>query len=226
MAFSKTNLITSFTGTLLVASFSSATMAAGMSSPSKRAERTEISFQVRYHDSVSMTTKSDINIDVNSDVSWAFGVGYNFSENLAFDFDVGWGDTGYTGTFIDENNTQQTYSNRLSSSNTNFGLTYNFLAKRFTPFIGASIGWAFLDSNIRDGKDQIYCEPIFPFYCFAFTPTKTSTEFTYGATLGVRFDVSKQMFFKGGVGTKWVDLGNARSTPSATIYHFTVGYMF
>lgn len=199
--------------------------AASLSSPSHRTNATEVSFQIRNIDSLQLKNDKNVEIDIDSSIGWAFGIGRHFTEKWAFNFDIAWSDANYKANFIKEG-TPRTYSNRMYSSTTNFGGTYHFLAKRFTPFIGASIGWAFVDSNIRDGGDLIYCSPFFPYYCYPYTPTKSTTEFTYGAQIGLRFDVTNQLFFKASAGEQWVDYSGSTSTPESIIYRFEVGAMF
>lgn len=222
----KMNLLNRFTLFFLFFSFTLTASAASLFSPSHRSDRMQVSFQIRDVDPINMTTDKDVEIDVNGTVGWAFGVGYNFTENWEFNFDIAWSDASYSATFTDTNGDPKAYSNRIYSSTTNFAATYNFTNKRLTPYVGASVGWAFVDSNIRDGRDGVYCDPFYYYYCYSYTPTKNTTEFTYGAQAGLRFDANNQLFFKLGVDNQWIDFSNVKSAPSATVYRFEVGFMF
>jgi hypothetical protein len=222
----KLNLIKYFTFVVLFLNYAITVDAAGLSSQSKRAGRMELSFQTRYLNSMQVSTNKGVDVDLDSSIGWAFAFGYNHTKNWAFNFDIAWSDANYTGTFTDGNGDKRSYSNRLYSSTTNFGAIYHFSGKRFTPFIGATLGWAFVDSNIRDGSDEIYCSPFFPYYCYAYTPTKNSTEFTYGALVGLRFEASDSLFFKGSIGNQWIDLSQTTSTPDNIVYRLEIGFMF
>lgn len=199
--------------------------AGSLSSPSHRGNSTEVSFQIRDTGSLQLTNNNGAEVDIEGAVGWGFGIGHNFTEKWAFNFDMAWNDADYKASFIDKDGVARTIRNTMYTNAMNFGGTYYFLAKRFTPFVGATIGWAFVDSNIRDGRDQLFCDPFF-YYCSYYTPTKSSTEFTYGALVGLRFDVNDKMFLKVSAGQQWIDFGGTVSATDSTTYRFEIGAMF
>jgi len=207
---------------------SSAVAADDLMSLSDRKDRWEFSFQTRYLDSVELEFEGGAEATLNEELGWAFGLGYNYSEHWAFNFDMGWGDVGYSGAYTDENNVPAETSGHIYSSSANFGGIYHFTAKRFTPFIGASIGWTFIDTNIQNGPPQTGCwyYPYWGYICDTYIPTKTTTEFNYAALLGLRFDINNKVFLKASAGKNWLNSSHATSTPDITTYKFDIGFMF
>jgi len=228
MKNNKNTILRRMMGILLLFVLAVANSAADLDSVSHRTDRWEASFQIRYLDSIDIGFTGGAEANLNAELGWSLGMGYNFSENWAFNFDIGWSDIGYSGTRIDSNGTPETVSGTLFTSSSNFSAIYNFSAKRFTPFVGTSIGWTFVDTNIPDGLPQTACwyDPWWGYVCDTYVPTRTSTEFSYGAVVGLRFDVKNNLFFKTSIGKQWMDFGSATSTPDFTIYRFDVGVMF
>jgi len=228
MIYKNNNLLKYLVGIVFIFGFSIASSEAGLDSPSKRTDRWEGSFQIRYLDSIDIGFNGGAEANLNEELSWALGLGYNYTEHWAFNFDIGWNNVGYAGTRINDNGNPQTVSGALYTSNTNFSGIYNFSAKRFTPFVGASIGWTFVDTNIPNGLPQTVCwyDPWWGYICDSTVPTKTTTEFTYGAILGLRFEVNKSMFLRASAGKQWIDFNSAAGTPDFTSYRFDIGFMF
>lgn len=166
--------------------------------------------------------------DISGDLGWTFGFGYNFNEKLALDFDLGWNSMSYTGTRILDNGTPEKFGGRLDTSSTRFNLIYHFLDKRLTPYITGNIGWTWIDSNIPSGPPGTVCwwDPWFGWICGPYQPTYTSTEFTYGTSLGLRFDAGRAIFFRGSIGKQWVDMNTDSGTPDFTNYRFEFGWLF
>ena len=202
--------------------------AAGLGDTSKRGNSWEASFQTRYIDSVDIDFEGGAKASLNDNLGWAIGIGYNFDKNWAVNFDIGWSEVGYSGTRIDDNSNPQTVSGTLNTSSFNINSIYHFSPKRFTPFIGASVGMTFIDTNIPNGDSQTVCwyDPWWGYICESYNPTKTTSEFNYGAVVGLRFEVTNNLFFSGSYGKQWIDFSNAASTTNLDIYRFSVGFMF
>ncbi len=230
MNYQTNKLLKYFISILLLCCFSVlvSVSAAGLDSSSNRTGHWEASFQTNFLDSINVGFTGGAEANINDDMSLGFGIGYNYSEHWAFNFDFGWNNVGYSGTRINTNGNPQTVSGTLFTSSTNFGGIYHFSAKRFTPFVGASMGWTFVDTNIPNGVPQTVCwyDPWWGYICNNSVPTKTTTAFSYGAIAGLRFELDKNLFLRGGVGKKWIDFNNATGTPDFTSYRFDIGFMF
>ena len=208
----------------------SPSQAKGLMSLSDREYTWELSLQTKYADSTSIDFDGGASADLNSSWDWGFGFGYNFTENWAFNFDINWGSTNYEGIRVldDGQNTKESISGTLSSSSSDFRAVYHFMDKRFTPFVGASLGWIYIDTNIPTGPPQTSCwyDPWMGYICSTYQPTKAGTEFSYTANVGVRFDLTDAFFLRASAGKRWIDFDNASGTPDITMYRFDMGFMF
>jgi len=209
-------------GVILTVGFSTCLAA----QPSHRAENWQGFMSANYLNSETIKFDNGSKAEINGDMGWIFGFGYNFNENLALDMELGWNSVSYTGTRVQTSPpaTDQ-FSGWLDTTSTRFNLTYNFMAKTFTPFVSANIGWAWIDTNIPAGPGGIWCDP-WTGWCAPYQPTYSKSEFGYGAALGVRFDVKDNLFLRGIIGEQWVDVNGADSTPSFTNYRFDFGMLF
>ncbi len=213
---------------LFLMAFSGVAFSADIMSLSDRKDRWEISFQTKYIESKQINFDGGSDATINEDYAFGFGVGYNFDEHWALDFDLNWGDVNYSGTRVLENGNKETVYGNLYSNSMVFTGIYNFMKKRFTPFVGVSAGLTYIDTNIPTGPPQTGCwyDPWWGYICDTFQPTLTSTEFTYGASAGFRFDVKDNVFLRFTAGKKWIDYSQASSSSGFTNFRFDVGLMF
>ena len=167
--------------------------------------------------------------DINKESSIAFGFGYNVNANVELDVQFLSSNANYTTTAIPVNpiETPIKGSASLYTSSINFGFTYNLLKGPFTPYVSANIGSTYIDSGIPTGKiiTSCYWYPYYGYICGPITQTYTSTEFNYGAGIGLRYDFNRKVYIKGGVAKNYVDI-NSSNTADFTTYRFTFGFMF
>jgi len=215
-----------FIATLLLSLLLSAESQAA---PGNRTGAWQISLIPSFTNSKSIQFDSGASADINEHSGLAFAIGYNYSDHLEIDLDFGAGNANYVGTRIlaDGNNTPDKYNGTFYSSHMNLGLTYNFLASRFTPFVKGNIGLSYIDSGIPTGDYGTVCwwDPWWGYYCGPYARTYTTSDFSYGADLGLRFDITNKVFIKGSVGKTYIDLDTA-GTPDFTQYKFTIGFSF
>ena len=92
--------------------------------------------------------------------------------------------------------------------------TWNLLARPLTPFLTASAGVIFLDTNLGAEPPANACW-IYPWYgevCGDQVPSNTLTRFTYGIGAGLRYDLpGQQGFLRALVGAEWIDFREALS---------------
>lgn len=226
------NTVLSLTCLVLVSAFTSSFAADGSAGPgsaSHREGKWQGYFGGNYTNSTSIDFNGGASADIDGDLGFIFGLGYNFTEKLALDFDMGWVSVSYKGTRENANTSaRETFGGTMDASSTRFNLTYNFMAKRLTPFIAGNIGWTWIDSNIPSGPSTGGCwwDPWYGYICSSFQPTYGATEFTYGGSLGVRYDVNNTLFLRGLVGKQWLDVSTANGTPDFTSYRVDIGFMF
>jgi opacity protein-like surface antigen len=212
--------------------FSSAGAETPLMNLSNRAGGFEVLLQSNYIDSKSFEGQNGSSADVQDSWGWGFGFGYNFSENWAFNFDIGWRSANFDATLIVEdqddpaNSGPKRYAGRLDTSSSLFSATYNFMDRRFTPFVSGTLGWTFIDTNIPTGPPQNWCwwDPWLGYICSSYVPTRSETDFTYGGGLGVRFDVTRTMFLRASYNKLWIDFKNASAEDFDTI-RLDIGFL-
>jgi hypothetical protein len=196
--------------------------------PGNRTGQWQISLIPSYTDSKSIQFEGGAEADINSHSGFAIGIGYNFSDYVELDFDIGSANSNYTGTRLsDDGNETEKYNGTYYASHMNLGLTYNFIASRLTPFVKGNLGLSYVDSGIPTGNIGTVCwyDPWWGYYCGPYAQTYTSSDLIYGADLGLRFDITSKVFLKGSVGKSYIDFDNS-STTDFTVYRFIVGFSF
>ena len=167
--------------------------------------------------------------DINKRSTIAFGFGYNINHHIELDLSFASSNANYTSTIISggDPSTTETSTNSLYTSSINFGFTYNLLKKPFTPYVSAKIGSTYIDSGIPTGNIDTGCwyYPYWGYVCGPVAQTYTSTEFNYGAALGLRYDFNRKLFIKGDVGKNYIDF-DISNTPGFITYRLIFGFMF
>lgn len=200
-----------------------------------RAEKWQIYLAPQFTNSKLLQFDNGAEADINEHSSWAFGIGYNVSEHIELNLAFSAGNSNYSGTRIIDNtpedpdnpNGPQSFTANLYTSTIKFDFTYNLLKSDLTPFIAANIGSTYIDSGVPTGNIITGCwwDPWWGYICYPTTQTYTSTEFTYGASLGVRYDFNRKLFIKAGASRNYLDI-NSSNTADFTTYQFAFGLMF
>jgi hypothetical protein len=163
-------------------------------------------------------------------VGWGLGLAYHMSNHLSFGGDIQWSTVNFNGTVNPAaGNGNNSFSGRGSvySNTIDLNATYFFLEGPITPFVIGTIGSTYIDSNIPDGPPQNVCwyYPWYGYYCGTTAPTKAATYFSYGAGLGLRADVSRQMFVA--AQADWLQLQyGAGGNPQFMSWRFDLGFRF
>ncbi len=167
--------------------------------------------------------------DINSRSSLGFGLGYNLNKNLELTFMFSSSSANYTGTRVLDNaaKTQERFTANMYTSSLSFGVTYNLFSTPFTPYVSANIGSTYTDSGIPTGNIGTVCwwDPWWGYICGPYAQTYTSTDLTYGAGIGLRYDFNRKFYIKGGVSQSYIDI-NSSNTADFTAYQFIIGFMF
>ncbi|MFV2055589.1 MAG: outer membrane beta-barrel protein [Thiohalomonadales bacterium] len=213
--------------TLTVFLFASQSINAASNPKSDRTNNWEFNFGLDYLKSKSVGGDRGSKADLTSDSGFAMGFGFNFSEKLLLAFDANWHSPSYSGTRVldDGNGTTEQINGRIDTSNIGARGYYHFLDNRFTPFVSASMGWTFVDSNIPTGEGGTGCwwDYYWGYVCNTYALTYTSTKFSYGVGLGLRMDLNRSMFIRGSVDKTWLDYDTSGSVDNLS-YRFEVGF--
>jgi len=155
-----------------------------------------------------------------TDVGWGLGLNwaYNFDSHWSAGIEGSWGWADYTANVAPGTGatTSRNYNSSIDTGLLRFVGTYNFSPNQFTPFVTAGLGAVYIDTNIPSGPSTSTCwwYPYWGYVCGTSTPTKSSTEFTYNAGIGVRWDAPRpnSFFLRGLYNREWVDFGGYAGT--------------
>lgn len=195
-----------------------------------RAGSWEWSFAAVYQDSASSGAAGGSNLRLDNELGLGFGFGYNFTDKLALSGDFEWLRPDFSATIISDEVVpqQQTINHTMSQFNGRIKGTLTFLSSPLSPYVEAGLGWSYFDSNVADGPPITGCwwHPWWGYICENFYSTFSSTEFTYGGALGLRYVMRGGMTLKLSVNQYWVDAGNAGGDPELNAARLEVGWTF
>jgi opacity protein-like surface antigen len=193
--------------------------------PGHRANTWEFQVPVTYSQSWNGNGEGGSNVDVNSVFGLGLGFGYNFTDHFQLGGSLNWGSRSYDATIVNTDGTNKKATGTLESSTIALNATYFLLATGLTPYVSAGIGSTFLDSNIPNGQGSTGCwwDPWWGYICNSYTPTKTETDLSYTAGLGVRWDVNRVLSLQAGYDRMWIETSKSQ-TPE--ISNWTLGFVF
>jgi opacity protein-like surface antigen len=169
-----------------------------------------------------------------TDVGWGLGLNwaYNFTNNLSAGIEASWGTADYHATVAPGTGAPgfRTYDSSIDTGLLRAVGTYNFMQNQFTPFVTAGLGAVYIDTNIPTGPTTPVCwwYPYWGYVCGGSTPTKSATEFTYNAGVGIRWDAPRpnSFFFRGLYNREWVDFGGYAGTIGWNQFRLDFGIKF
>jgi hypothetical protein len=206
--------------------FSVAAVAVDYSNPSssERAGKVDIFFTPSWMNATSFSGPGGSSVDVSSHSSFGFGIAYNLTNNWEFGLLFNGGSSNYTATSVQADGTQQKYSNTMYTSTVAATAAYNFMSGPLTPYVGANVGFTYIDSNIPTGNWGSGCwyDPWWGEVCGNYPTAYTSSNLSYGADIGIRYDINS-VCLKAGVGKNFIDWD---STIDTLFYNFQIGFMF
>ena len=191
---------------------------------SARAEKWEIFLAPMWMDDMKVDGDHGSSADLNGRSALGLGFAYNINNHFEVGMLFNASSGSYSATVVKDDGTRQSYNGTMYSSSVLLGGTYNFLEGPLTPYVGADIGSTYIDSNIPTGNTIGGCwwDPWWGYVCSQYPETYTSTNFSYGFDLGVRYDLEK-VYFKAGVGKNYIDASNAFDV---TLYSLIFGFKF
>lgn len=193
-----------------------------------RSEKWAFFLAPTFINSKSLQFDNGATADINERSSLGFGIGYNLNLNIELSLMFSTANGNYVGTRIEDGtNTPQRFTANMYTSSINFGFTYNILKGPFTPFISANLGTNFIDSGIPTGNISTGCwwDPWWGYTCYPIADTYSSTEFSYGAGAGLRYDFNRKLYVKGGVTQNYLDISST-NTADFTSWQLIFGFMF
>jgi opacity protein-like surface antigen len=176
--------------------------------PGGRGGSWEFILPLIYTDSTTVNGQGGSNVRINADWNTGFGFGYNLNDNIQINGLFTWSYRSYDATRVDATtgNTSR-YSNYMDTSTIGVNGVYYLLGGNFTPFISAGIGYTYIDTNIQNGLASSNCwwDPWYGYVCSSYVPTKTESDWSYNAGIGIRYDVNRSFAFQGSYNKMWIE---------------------
>ncbi len=195
-----------------------------------RAGAWEWSFAAIWQDSASSGAEGGSNLKLDGELGLGINFGYNFTNKLYLGADLEWLSPDFKATLVEDapNPETQTIRHTMSQFNGRIKGTLTFLESPLSPFVEVGIGWSYFDSNVADGPPITGCwwHPYWGYICENFYNTFSSTEFSYGGALGLRYILRGGMTVKLSVNQYWIDVGNAGGDPELNAARLEFGWSF
>lgn len=199
-----------------------------------RAGTWETRLDITYQNSSDWDFAGGTTAEIDSDTSLLLGMSYHMTDQLELGGNVTFGQTDYDADIATDLDGDQVTDGAISVSGEYestallFDATWNFMPGDFSPFVSASAGWSWIDTNIATEPPQTGCwwDPWWGYVCTTFQDTKSLDGFTYGFDVGARYDISDTFAIHGSYRMMWVDLDNASGTPDLDGFRLGVGWKF
>ena len=183
-----------------------------------------------YQDSSDSGADRGSRLEVDSQLGLGFNIGYNFNNKFSLGADFEWLRPDYRATLVsDEDPTDTTViDHELTQFNGRLKGTWNITDGPLTPYLELGLGWSGFDSNVVDGPPITGCwwDPWWGYVCSNFYNTFSSTEFTYGGALGLRYTMRGGMFWKLSVNHYVLDVGGSGAEPELNAARLEIGWGF
>jgi len=216
------------TKTLSLAALTLVLLAAATAADAQDREgRWEFTLGTFYQLGVALDGEEESTLDTDDDFGFSIGGGYNFSERLATNFALQWADVGYDADIVEEDGGVRGINGSYDAFALAVNGIFNLTEGPLTPYVGAGIGWTWVDSNIPDGLPSTGCwwDPWWGYVCYTTYPTKTESAFSYQAVAGIRYDFDST-FIRLNYTCQWLDFGSFDSTPRFDVIGLDFGWMF
>jgi hypothetical protein len=195
-----------------------------------RANTWDFSLGGIYQSGQKSTGKGGSSLDLKSELGFTFGMGYNFTDKLALGADFGFLRPDYTAIVVDAEDPGNTLriNHTLTQFDFRFKGTYNFLDGPFTPFVELGLGWTNIDSNVVKGDPVTGCwwHPYWGYICQDYYLTFSGTYFSYGGSLGLRYEFGGNSFIRADYTIYQLDIGGDVSNTQLDSIKVQYGWRF
>jgi opacity protein-like surface antigen len=215
---------------IFIAGLAFALLAGAVSADAQDREgRWEFTLGTFYQLGTSVDGEEGSTLDTDNEFGFALGGGYNFSDRFATTFAMQWSGIGYDAVASSDEGGEVGISGTYDALTLTGNLVYHFTDSQLTPYVGAGIGWTWIDTNIPNGPPSTGCwwDPWWGYVCYTDYPTASTDAFSYQATLGLRYTFdSDSTFLRLGWTSQWMDFDNASSTPRFDVIVLDFGWIF
>jgi hypothetical protein len=191
-----------------------------ISDAQNRARTWEWSVAGLYQDSKNMGGENGSSLRIDGAAGLGFNLSYNLTNKFAVGVDLDWLRPDYRAELVDDEAfpiETTVIDHEFSQFNGRIKGTFNFSEGPLTPYVEGGFGWSYFDSNVADGPPLTGCywHPYWGYICNNYYSTFTETSFSYGAGLGLRYQMPGGTFVKGSYNV-W-DLDSLGSAEDSTI---------
>ncbi|MDH5172379.1 MAG: porin family protein [Gammaproteobacteria bacterium] len=192
--------------------------------PGERAGHWDTSLMINWVEGESLNFDGDGEGTIKDSWGWGIGIHYNFDNHWNLGFDMAFNQPDYKVSYQDPDNPDRTIYIDHSAYRFDGQLNgqYNILRGPITPYLQAGLGWTYMDSNVVKNYSY-YCGGYYYPYCAAYANTFDDTSFSWNVGVGLRWDVTDEVFLKAAVIQQWIDTDGS---PSPVNGRLEVGLMF
>ena len=193
-----------------------------------RSSASYMRFGGQYMGGENVTFEGGSSFNTQGDEGFTIGGGYHFNSHFSLDFGYSYLNSKYEASLADMSGTPRVNAaGKMDFNEFTLSGIYHIIDGPITPYVGASIGYASIDSNIYAGSD-VYCwwHPWWGYICDEVVQTFGTDEMTYAASAGILAEFKGGWFMRAGVGEKWIDLDGATGSPSFTTYNLEFGMSY
>ena len=199
-----------------------------LSGTQARAGRWEARVGASMGGSANVESKGGTTADIKSSTAFLLGAGYHLTQKLEVGGQISYDSKDYTADVVDESGGTTPIKGSLDAMSLMFDATYNILSGPLTPFVTGSLGWNWVDTNVVNAPPDILCwwDPWYGYLCTGSQNTKSLDGFGYQLGVGLRYDINHALAVRGSYNMRWMDLGEAKGTPSFDAFQLLLGWKF
>jgi opacity protein-like surface antigen len=200
------------------------------SAQTQRAGNWETSISAVFQDSVSVDGENGSGLEMKSNTGFGINVALNINPHFSVGGDFEWLNPRYDLTLVDDTgvNDDIVINHKLSQINTRFKGTWNLIDGPFTPYVEAGLGWSYIDSNVADGPPSTGCywHPWWGQICNSYYSTFDDWVFSYGAGVGLRYELRGGTFLKASYNYWELDGMGESGDSGLTSARLEIGWIF
>ncbi|WP_370980135.1 outer membrane beta-barrel protein [Agaribacterium sp. ZY112] len=187
----------------------------------------DFSLYIPWDYSKDLNTKNGSSAEIEGNHGFGLGMGYSWSDSISTRFDLQWNHRDYSGIQVSDGplKIEQPYRSRLDSIHMDLGVDWYLIKNRpWTPFLSASVGWNFYDSNIPAGPGDCWWDPILGPVCVQSTYTEDT--WSTGLAGGLRFDIGDRYFTRILYGERFINMDNINGTTNFRYSRVEFGWSY
>jgi opacity protein-like surface antigen len=175
-----------------------------------RATNWEFTIGGNYVDEATIDFDGGTQLESNSTSGIILGLGYNYTDKLATNVQLGWNSINYTAERMLDTGSTQTVAGTVDYSVIQLNVMYHFLKGAVSPYVVGGLGRTFIDTNIPSGPPVGTCwyDPWWGYVCGEYQPTQSDSFTSFNVGVGMRWDINQKIFLRVGIGRHRINADN------------------